>query len=67
MSILYKYNIYNNNYYFKELYLYWEIFQFCNGFISDNDQHPPNIYSKLVPFDIFQFCNGFISDNDEHL
>ena len=41
-------------------------FQFSNGLISFNDEHPLNIYEKLVPFDTFQFSNGLISFNDEH-
>ena len=43
----------------------FETFQFCNEFISDNDEHPLNIAEKYCPFETFQFCIGFISDNFE--
>jgi len=44
----------------------FETFQFFNGFISDNDEHPSSINENLVPLETFQFSNDFISDNDEH-
>ena len=42
-------------------------FQFCNSYISDNDEHPESMTEKLFLFEEFKFYNGFISDNDGNL